>query len=121
MIIGIGLDAVEIHRCAQWCTWPEKRLRRIFSEEEIRYSFSEPAKTIERLAARFALKEASFKAWSAAFGCPGPFLSWCATAALEGNKPGKLTIKNATGSVITLHHSITHTNQTAIAFVIVEK
>ena len=50
MILGVGIDAVEIARFADWHTKSDKQLRRIFSEEEMAYCLSVPAKTAERFA-----------------------------------------------------------------------
>ena len=73
MILGMGIDAVEIERFESWTRFNRKQLSRIFSEHEIDYCFSVPAKMAERLAARFAAKEAFFKALSTAV--PGQALS----------------------------------------------
>lgn len=62
MILGIGIDSVEIERFAHWHTYSPKQLKRLFSQEEIDYSLSNPIKTAERFAARFAAKEAFYKA-----------------------------------------------------------
>ncbi len=64
MIIGVGIDAVEISRFKQWHTYTEKKLTRFFSPEEIAYCLSLPTKAAERFAARFAAKEAFLKAVS---------------------------------------------------------
>ena len=67
MILGIGIDSVEIKRFEPWTSYSKNRLARIFSEHEITYSLSNPKKAAERLAARFAAKEAFFKALSQSF------------------------------------------------------
>jgi phosphopantetheine--protein transferase-like protein len=79
MIKGIGVDIVEIARFAQWHTFSHAQLRRIFSEQEIDYCLSVPAKSAERFAVRFAAREALFKALcQAGLGVPIPFLTLCA-------------------------------------------
>lgn len=60
MIIGIGIDQVEIARFTGWSH--RTNLLRIFSGHELEYCSLVPAKTAERLALRFAVKEAFFKA-----------------------------------------------------------
>lgn len=60
MIIGIGIDTVEIDRFICW--QERKNLTRVFLQEELDYCFAVPQKTKERLALRFAAKEAFFKA-----------------------------------------------------------
>lgn len=62
MIIGIGIDTVEVERFKPWVLYPEEKLLRVFSKNEIKYSLSSPKKGAERLAARFAAKEAFLKA-----------------------------------------------------------
>jgi holo-[acyl-carrier protein] synthase len=62
MIIALGIDFVEIERFRHWHTYRQKQLGRIFSQEEIDYCLSEPKKSAERFAVRFAAKEALFKA-----------------------------------------------------------
>jgi phosphopantetheine--protein transferase-like protein len=67
MILGIGIDAVEIARFKKWHTYSQKKLVRIFSQQEIDYCLGVPAKSAERFAVRFAAKEALFKAMSQAY------------------------------------------------------
>jgi holo-[acyl-carrier protein] synthase len=62
VIVGSGIDIAEVPRIAQAITrYGDRFLRRIFTEEEIRYCESK-ANRIERYAARFAAKEAAMKA-----------------------------------------------------------
>lgn len=78
MILGIGIDTVEIERFAYWHTYDHKKLLRLFSQSEIDYCLSVPTKSAERFAVRFAAREATYKAYSQAF--PGhsiPFLTFC--------------------------------------------
>lgn len=62
MIIGIGIDSIEIERLVRWTQFSPAQLTRIFHEDELDYCFQSPIKTAERLAARFAAREACFKA-----------------------------------------------------------
>lgn len=62
MILGIGSDAVEIERFSRFSTYNNRQLERIFSDHEINYCLNEPKKSRERFAARFAAKEALYKA-----------------------------------------------------------
>lgn len=117
MIAGIGIDAVDIQRFTHWYTYSRARLSRIFTEKEIAYCLENPTLTTQRFAGRFALKEASFKAWHNAGGKPVPFLSWCTV--VESYQPGKLSCNvNHNFNILS---SLTHTDSTAIAFVILEK
>jgi holo-[acyl-carrier protein] synthase len=62
MIVGTGIDIVEVPRVASAIArFGERFLRRIYTEAEIRYCESK-ANRIERYAARFAAKEAALKA-----------------------------------------------------------
>ena len=64
MILGIGVDIVDIDRFAQWHTYCKKSLSRIYTDNEITYCLSNKKKTAERFAVRFAAKEAFYKAIS---------------------------------------------------------
>ena len=78
MILGIGVDTVEVNRFSEWHTYSKKKLLRIFSDEEIEYCLSNPNKSAERFAARFAAREAFFKALSYAYPSKNvPFLTLC--------------------------------------------
>ena len=60
MICGIGTDIVDITRFESWADYPQERLLKIFSPQEL----ADCALIPEKLAARFAAKEAFFKALS---------------------------------------------------------
>jgi len=61
-IIGIGIDIIEVHRIASSCQkWNHRFERRIYTQGECSYS-GQPPLRYQRLAARFAAKEAAFKA-----------------------------------------------------------
>lgn len=62
MIVGTGIDIVEVPRVAQAIErFGERFLRRVFTPGEIKYCRSK-RNASERFAARFAAKEAAFKA-----------------------------------------------------------
>jgi holo-[acyl-carrier protein] synthase len=62
MILGTGIDIAEVPRIAAAIErFGHRFLRRVFTENEIRYCDSK-ANRIERYAARFAAKEAALKA-----------------------------------------------------------
>jgi holo-[acyl-carrier protein] synthase len=62
MIVGTGIDIAEVPRIAESIArFGERFLRRVFTEQEIRYCDSK-ANRGERFAARFAAKEAAMKA-----------------------------------------------------------
>jgi holo-[acyl-carrier protein] synthase len=61
--LRVGIDLVQVSRVAEsLALFGDRFMRRIFSEAEISYAMSAPAQTAERLAARFAAKEAVIKA-----------------------------------------------------------
>jgi holo-[acyl-carrier protein] synthase len=61
--LRIGVDLVRVSRIAESLDlFGDRFMRRIFSPGEIEYARSAPAQTAERLAARFAAKEAVIKA-----------------------------------------------------------
>ncbi len=62
MIVGTGIDIVEVPRiAATLARFGRRFLEKVFTEAEIRYCESKQNKT-ERYAARFAAKEAALKA-----------------------------------------------------------
>ncbi len=123
MIIGLGIDAVEIDRFKHWHTFSHKQLTRIFSPEEISYCLQHLS--AQRFAARFATREAFFKAWNAAY--PNhyvPLLTTCKAISLTHDKHNTpiLTIHwNLLPNVLQQTKpliSLTHTRTTATACVI---
>lgn len=128
MILGIGIDSVEISRFNHWHTYPLQSLRRIFSEQEIEYCLSSQACSAERFAARFAAREALLKALSQAFPNQSfSLLALCKAVTIHKNPNGApyLTI---TWPIIGLAHepdiqaliSWTHTAKTATAIIMLQ-
>src|SRR5258706_12542497 len=64
MIIGIGTDIIATERLLPWTKFPKKKLERIFTKSELEYCFSSATLCSQRLAVRFAAREAFFKAIS---------------------------------------------------------
>ena len=61
--LSAGIDLVNVRRIAEsLAQFGDRFLRRVFTEAEIAYATAAPALTVERLAARFAAKEATMKA-----------------------------------------------------------
>src|SRR5579872_519288 len=127
MIVGLGIDAVEISRFERWKSYSLHQLKRVFSAQEIAYCLAQPNKSAERLAARFAAREAFYKALSAA--APDfamPFLTVCAKIAVMNTPPALavdwdyLSRAGVTLPELKTHLSLTHTGSTAIAVVILE-
>lgn len=122
MIIGLGIDIVEVSRLEKWLK-DNRLLQRFFSEEEIEYVLSKENGAARSLAVRFAAKEAFGKALGT--GLAGiklkdivvvndrtgrPFLKVSGTA-LEA-------LKKKGGAA--LHLSLSHEKTTAAAVVIIE-
>ena len=64
MVLGIGIDIIEIERIKKSVDeFGDAFLKKIYTQTEIMYSFSRPNK-YQHLAARFAAKEAIYKALS---------------------------------------------------------
>jgi len=128
MIIGVGIDAVEISRFADWHSKSLARLRRIFSEPEIVYCLQNPAKSAERFAARFAAREAVYKVLHA--HAPIPFLTLARAITITKGQHGKpaliidwqllSTWDTPLLRTVHWHLSLTHTNTTSIACIIGE-
>lgn len=70
-MISIGVDIVDIERLQRRLEATPRLAERIFTESELRYAAS-GARPSEHLAARFAAKEATFKA----LGEGWPKISW---------------------------------------------
>jgi phosphopantetheine--protein transferase-like protein len=71
MILGIGTDIVLVERFFRWNNYSKEQLQKIFSQQEILDCCEQGTRTIkifryrtQSLAARFAAKEAFYKAFS---------------------------------------------------------
>ena len=113
----IGVDIVELKRIEQLVKrWGSKFLNRIYSQEELSYCKSR----YDRLAGRLAAKEATLKA----LGSSSAGISWKDIQVI--NRPRSSPIINLSGKarelstalgIDQLTVSISHTDETAIAFV----
>ena len=113
MIIGVGIDVVDVARFGETLERTPRLLERLFTE-------SERSMTLNSLAARFAAKEALAKA----LGAPGD-LSWQdAEVAGEGQPALELrgTVAARAGElgVARVHLSLSHDAGMALAFVVLE-
>jgi holo-[acyl-carrier protein] synthase len=124
MIVGTGIDITEVDRIARAIArYGERFLRRVFTEAEIRYCESKKNKA-ERYAARFAAKEAALKAIGTGWR---QGVAWREIEV--GREPGGRPTVSFSGKV--RQHaerlgarraslSLTHTESTAMAQVILE-
>jgi len=120
MIVGIGVDAVEIDRFRRSLERTPSMKTRLFTQEELEYvePHDDPSAS---LAARFAAREAVMKAMGVGLGA-SEFHDVGVQRADSGRPTLVVTgraeqIANELG-VTDWHLSITHTDTTAIAYVI---
>ena len=120
MIVGIGVDAVEIDRFRRSLERTPSMKTRLFTREELEYVEPHDDPTAS-LAARFAAREAVMKAMGVGLGAFEFHDVWVQRA--DSGRPtlavtGRAEqIANELG-VTDWHLSITHTDTTAIAYVI---
>jgi holo-[acyl-carrier protein] synthase len=130
MILGIGIDSVQVKRFNEWSTLCSAQLKKVFSEEEINYCLKTPRLSAERFAVRFAVREAFFKALSATHKSSVSFLKACKAVQLihANNQVPLLQVdwsnvvldKKVAYESFIVHCSLTHTRDTATACVIIE-
>jgi len=124
MIVGTGIDVIEVPRVAAALErFGERFLRRVFTDGEIRYCDSK-ANRVERYAARFAAKEAAMKALGTGWSHG---VRWRDLEVLRqpGGRPtvafhGKAAEFAAKLGVAHAALSLTHTKAEALAQVILE-
>ena len=136
-MLGIGTDIVEVHRFLPWTTYSDHRLKKIFTMQEIDdCTDNYKKKSAEKLAVRFAAKEAFYKALSLILinqkidFRPFSFLQTCQCISVHLEKYGipQLIVnwlELSLLSKIDLPHrmvylSIAHERTMAIAFVIIQ-
>ena len=125
MIVGIGLDLVEVERMRDF---HRRRgatgLARVFTARELDYCLdhADPAPS---LAARFAAKEAFFKAVGTGWGVGGALLEVEVRRAGSGDPDlaisGRAAESLADTGAAHIHVTLTHTAKTAAAVVILER
>jgi holo-[acyl-carrier protein] synthase len=125
VIVGTGVDLAEVHRIRESVEkYGERFLHRIYTAREIAYARSK-ANLYERFAARFAAKEAGMKALGTGWR-RGVTWKDFEVSNLPSGRPTLLLhgkageIANGIG-VSSIHLSMTHTKDTALAYVIFEK
>ena len=125
MIIGLGIDSVQSKRMKEMLLkWADRVENRVFDEEELEYSKAREASHLH-LAARFAAKEAVFKALGRGLG---DGMTWTDVKVFkdELGKPHIQLKRRAKEiadqmGVASIHLSLTHTDECAMAVVILEK
>jgi holo-[acyl-carrier protein] synthase len=124
MIVGTGVDITEVDRIqAAVQRFGDRFLKRVFTSAEIRYCMGKP-NAAERLAARFAAKEAGMKAIGTGLRHG---ITWqdVEVVRMPGQRPVLEFHGNAAEFAARLgykrtHLSLSHTKEQAIAYVILE-
>jgi len=124
VVVGIGIDVVEIERIRRLMDrWQDRFLQRVFTEAEIAYALRrhDPA---QHLAARFAAKEAALKALGTGLSMG---VRWREMEVRRGRgEPPKLTLSGRTAAlgeargIRRLHVSLSHDAGLAVAQVLAE-
>ena len=124
MILGTGVDLAEVHRIRESVErFGDRFLNRIYTDRELAYARSK-ANLYERLAARFAAKEAGMKALGTGWRRGVQWKDF-EVANLPSGRP-TLLLHGQAGEigrgmgVKAIHLSLTHTKETALAHVIFE-
>lgn len=124
MIIGVGIDLIEINRITTLLERQgETFIKRILTDKELPLLENKKARLPEFIAGRFAAKEAIAKALGCGIGNTVGFHDIVIasdplgrpTASLSAEAWSRIGLLNAH-----IHLSITHTDQTAGAYVIIE-
>ena len=123
MIVGIGIDAVDVARMRTVLARTPSFAARVFSAAELEYAHRRRDPT-EPLAARFAAKEAVLKAM-------GLGLGHCAMTDIEVGRDdegvpavvlhGPAIVLAADRAITTWHLSLTHTETVAMAVALAER
>lgn len=126
MIVGIGFDLVSIARVEQMIARKEVRaLDRLFTEHEQAYAMAR-ARPAMHLAARLAAKEASFKALTGSDDAK--LIGWKEAEVRRGSDGppvlhffGRAEARSLELGVTRVHLTLSHTDETAGAVVILER
>jgi holo-[acyl-carrier protein] synthase len=115
MIVGIGVDIIEVERIRKLAEKSPRFLKRVYTSEEIRYC-KEKKNKFQHLAARFAAKEAFFKAL-------GRKINWTDVGIinLPSGKPQLSITSEESLPFDEAHVSISHLRDYAVACVVLEK
>lgn len=124
MITGLGIDIIEVARVAEKIQKDQGFKELVFSEEEITYCEPKPHR-FQHYAARFAAKEAFFKALGTGWANETAFNEIVITQD-EAGKP-EITLKGVTAKTLQqlyaarIHVSLSHLKDMAAAVVVIEQ
>lgn len=122
MIVGIGVDAVDVERFARVLERTPRTRERLFTTEELAYTDT-LADPMPSLAARFAVREAVMKALGVGLGA-----FEFHDISVSRSESGQPRIRQSGRAAELAHHrgverwqvSMSHTDQLAVAYVIAE-
>jgi len=124
MILGIGIDLIEVPRFERALQrYGERFINRLFTPDEVAYCQSK-ARAVEHFAARFSAKEAALKALGT--GKSGGIRWRDVEVTRERGKPPQLQFHGQAERLFEFmgatqaRVSLTHTGHTAAAYVIIE-
>lgn len=124
MIFGIGNDIIEVDRIKRLLDKDDTFINKVYTESEIQYCRSKK-NAAESFAARFAAKEAMFKAMGT--GWRGEMTFRDIEVLNDSLGKPKVIVSGAVKAFITenhigpIHLSLSHVKQMAIANIILEK
>jgi len=126
MIVGVGIDLVDIQRMRRLLDRKgERALIRMFTEGERAYAATHP-EPVRQLAARAAAKEAAFKALAG--NDLARAIGWRELEVVSRTHQAPILLLHGRAydraselGVVRVHLSLTHTDTTAAAFVVVER
>ena len=123
MIYGIGIDTIEVPRIQKQLTQSERFKERILTKHEITYCESKKNKA-QNYAARFAAKEAFFKAlgtgWRGGLGFNQVEIINDKLGKPQIRLYGKAKLLIEEKGITDIHVSLTHLKDTASSIVILE-
>lgn len=123
MIVGIGVDNVDVRRIARSLElYGERFEQKIYTPQEIYYCRYTPSRTAERYAARFAAREAFAKAIGTGIRMG---FRWKEVSVAK-ERTGRPLLQLSGGMAerygdCTLHLSLSHTDDMAVAMVVLER
>lgn len=125
MIVGVGLDLVDVARVKRLIASKQTRaLERLFTEGEVTYAMGRQEPYLH-LAARIAAKEAAYKALSGSPGARGIGWREMEVVSMDGSAPslllhGAAEIRCAELDVRRVWLTLSHSQMTAGAVVVLE-
>lgn len=127
MILGIGMDLVEIERMKKLLERPEgeRFMQRVLTPAERELAASREGRLAEFVAGRFAAKEAVVKALGCGIGAAAGFHDVEVLPERDGRPAVRLSEEArgrlGLGGSTVIHLSITHTGETAGAYAVAER